>query len=210
MAIEIERKFLVNDNSYLEQYSKHLRISQAYIFIEDNRVLRVRKIDSNCVFSLKIGLSQTKRLEFEYEIPESDADIIISNSKYNLVEKDRYHVEYAKKIWEVDVFRGLNEGLIIAEIEASASANYRLRRGLVAILRKNDVRGHENCDGDEQAGFHADFVVVMTGLGNANQSVAIFSARADEDCPGTWPMTTISPPCLCTSVRSSAGSSSTV
>ena len=68
MAIEIERKFLVNDNSYLEQYSKHLRISQAYIFIEDNSVLRVRKIDNNCIFSLKIGLSQIKRLEFEYEI----------------------------------------------------------------------------------------------------------------------------------------------
>ena len=117
MAIEIERKFLVNDNSYLEQYSKHLRISQAYIFIEDNRVLRVRKIDSNCVFSLKIGLSQIKRLEFEYSIPESDADMIISNSKYNLVEKDRYHVEYDRKVWEVDVFKGLNKGLIIAEIE---------------------------------------------------------------------------------------------
>ena len=117
MAIEIERKFLVNGNSYLEQYSKHLKISQTYIFIEDNRVLRVRKIDDRYIFSLKIGLSQIKRLEFEYEIPKSDADMIIANSKYNLVEKDRYYVEHDQKVWEIDVFKGLNEGLVVAEIE---------------------------------------------------------------------------------------------
>ena len=127
MAIEIERKFLVNDNSYLDQYSKHLKISQAYIFIQDDSVLRVRKINSHCIFSLKIGLSQTKRLEFEYEIPESDADIIISKSKYNLVEKDRYCIEHHSKVWEVDVFRGLNEGLVIAEIELNNESDKLLK-----------------------------------------------------------------------------------
>ena len=118
MAVEIERKFLVNNNSFLETYSKHSKISQAYIFIEDNRVLRIRKIDDECIFSLKIGLNQIKRLEFEYSIPKSDADMIISSSKYNLIEKDRYYVKHHdEKIWEVDVFKGLNKGLVIAEIE---------------------------------------------------------------------------------------------
>ena len=68
MAVEIERKFLVNNNSFLETYSKCSKISQAYIFIEDNSVLRIRKIDDECIFSLKIGLNQITTSKIDYII----------------------------------------------------------------------------------------------------------------------------------------------
>ena len=55
--------------------------------------------------------------ELEYPIPKDDAEAMLRELAGNVVEKTRYHVEHARKTWEVDVFEGENQGLVVAEIE---------------------------------------------------------------------------------------------
>ena len=118
MNIEIERKFLVSDRSCIRASTHHVEILQAYIFIEKKRVLRVRKIDDKCILSIKIGINNTKRLEFEYLIPKEDANVLIKSSDFPIIEKNRYFIKSEDRyIWEVDVFKGENLGLIVAELE---------------------------------------------------------------------------------------------
>ncbi|MBT8042394.1 MAG: hypothetical protein KJN98_04435, partial [Pontiella sp.] len=56
------------------------------------------------------------RPEFEYPIPESDAVELLKLCSH-VVEKARYHIPYGSLLWELDVFSGDNEGLILAEVE---------------------------------------------------------------------------------------------
>jgi CYTH domain-containing protein len=36
-----------------------------------------------------------------------------------IIEKIRYEVEFENNIWEIDVFDGVNKGLVVAEVELS-------------------------------------------------------------------------------------------
>lgn len=57
------------------------------------------------------------RLEFEYEIPLGEAIELLNLCETPIIEKTRYEVRLHDKIWEIDEFEGLNQGLIIAEVE---------------------------------------------------------------------------------------------
>ncbi len=60
------------------------------------------------------------RLEFEYPIPLPDATVLLDRlCEKPLVEKTRYKQKIGAHIWEVDVFHGDNDGLLVAEIELS-------------------------------------------------------------------------------------------
>ena len=95
-------------------------IKQAYIFIEDSQVLRVRQIQDQCFLTYKFKKSAIERLEFEYEIPKDDADKLFSLSNNHIIHKTRYYIPIKNHIWEIDKFHDLNEGLFIAEIELSS------------------------------------------------------------------------------------------
>ncbi|MFM2285993.1 MAG: hypothetical protein RLZZ543_1490 [Bacteroidota bacterium] len=121
MAIEIENKYLVNTflwNSKLA--SKSYVIRQAYMHSDPSKTIRVRTKGLKGFITVKGKNTGAARAEFEYEIPLSDAIEMIHTFCSNVIEKTRYEVEFAGKCWEVDVFEGDNEGLIIAEIELNS------------------------------------------------------------------------------------------
>ena len=116
MNIEIERKFLVNKD-ILPLPSSYKSITQAYLIFDDTQVVRVRKTNNKYQLTYKIKRTNTHRLEFEYDIPFEDGEKLISLSKYYVIRKDRYIINVGMHKWEVDIFKDLNLGLVVAEIE---------------------------------------------------------------------------------------------
>lgn len=118
MAFEIERKFLVDPKKWeaLNKPNPNY-LKQAFIAQEDKKVVRVRITNDMALLTIKGQTHGVSRLEFEYEIPKDDAKELISNLGGPVIEKDRYEISVGNHIWEVDVFYGDNEGLVVAEIE---------------------------------------------------------------------------------------------
>lgn len=117
MGREIERKYLVRDQSFLEAASGKSRIAQAYLSVRPTVRLRIR--DEQAYITIK-GASHDgglSRSEWEYAIPVEEAREMMSLACGNVIEKCRYIVPYAGHEWEVDVFGGAYEGLILAELE---------------------------------------------------------------------------------------------
>lgn len=118
MAYEIERKFLVRNESWREFTGEPMSIRQGYLTRDGATSLRIRMIDwLQAKLTIKSAVSEMRRLEFEYEIPLADASILIGLREGGLIEKLRYKLPWHDLLWEVDVFQGENRGLIIAEIE---------------------------------------------------------------------------------------------
>jgi CYTH domain-containing protein len=115
--IEIERKFLVKGDFYpFAVYNE--RIVQGYLCASKEMTVRVRIKKESAFITIK-GLSEQKglsRAEFEYEIPVADA-LEIADLCQSTIIKERYYIPEGNHIFEVDVFHGDNEGLIIAELE---------------------------------------------------------------------------------------------
>lgn len=114
MAKEIERKFLVVDDSYKDYTST--RIRQGYLSSEPSRTVRVRVKDNRGYLTVKGLTCGATRDEFEYEIPLCDAEAMLCMCDPDtVIDKIRYNVGR----WEVDEFHGRLEGLRVAEIELS-------------------------------------------------------------------------------------------
>ena len=119
--IEIERKFKVKGD-FSQEVQKSLRIRQGYICADKGRTVRIRIKGDEGYLTIK-GPSDEKmwsRYEFEQKIPLADAEELMTLCVAGLIDKVRNYVTAGKHIWEVDVFHGENEGLVIAEIELSA------------------------------------------------------------------------------------------
>lgn len=116
MPLEIERKFLV-DTAKWNPSVQGKRLVQAYLSIEPNPTVRIRIAGEKAFVTIKGRTKSISRPEFEYEIPEADAQEMMKLAISNPVEKTRYKVMHEGFLWEVDVFSGRNEGLVLAEIE---------------------------------------------------------------------------------------------
>lgn len=120
--IEIERKFLVKNESFKDSsYAKTL-FKQAYLNSSPERSVRIRVCDGKGFITVK-GISSesgASRFEWEKEIPEAEAEDLLHLCEPGKIEKYRYLVRSGDHIIEVDEFLGDNEGLIIAEIELSS------------------------------------------------------------------------------------------
>lgn len=118
MALEIERKFLVKGD--FKPFITHtIRIVQGYLCISEQRTIRIRIKDNKAFLTIK-GASNANgfsRHEFEYEIPVEDAKELLQMSPYPIIEKERNLIPSKTHIFEVDVFHGVYEGLILAELE---------------------------------------------------------------------------------------------
>lgn len=118
MGQEIERKFLVLDNSWREQVIRHTRMCQGYLNDTQLSSVRVRIEGDKAYLNIKSATLGVFRKEFEYPIPVDEANEILRELAHKpLIEKTRYYLEYADHVWEVDVFEGDNAGLIVAEVE---------------------------------------------------------------------------------------------
>jgi len=117
---EIERKYLVADRSCLDQLAG-VAFRQGYIPTQDGGVVRVRIEGERAVLTLKGQTSGIARREYEYEIPRQDAESILATlCQRPHIEKTRYTLPWAGKVWTIDVFSGENEGLVLAEVELSS------------------------------------------------------------------------------------------
>lgn len=115
--IEIERKFLVKDNSFLDDFSRSNRIVQGYLSSHPERTVRVRIKGENGYLTIKGKSEGFSRYEWEKEINIEEAEKLLQLCESGVIDKIRYDVIVGTHIFEVDVFYGENEGLVLAEIE---------------------------------------------------------------------------------------------
>jgi adenylate cyclase len=120
MGIEIEHKFLVKNESWRDSVHKERACRQGYLVADKTKTVRVRIIGEKAFLTVKGSTIGTSRPEFEYEIPVPDAEALLTLCGERIVEKTRFYVEHAGMTWEIDVFIGASEGLVVAEIELAS------------------------------------------------------------------------------------------
>ncbi len=117
MAKEIERKFLVAGEDW-RVMAQGTRYRQGYLSTVKERTVRVRTIDDKGFLTVKGVSVGATRSEYEYEIPAADADEMLDDlCEKPIIEKNRYKIPIGDVTWEVDEFLGVNDGLIVAEVE---------------------------------------------------------------------------------------------
>jgi adenylate cyclase len=118
MGCEIERKFLVADDSWRGSADSGARFIQGYLSRGPRCTVRVRiSEDREAWVTLKGRPTGISRPEFEYPVPVEDAIELLEMCGPERVEKTRFRVPFGDHTWEVDVFSGANEGLVLAEVE---------------------------------------------------------------------------------------------
>jgi adenylate cyclase len=125
MATEIERKFLIR-GEFKSLSVKKLEIVQGYLSVDPARIIRLRITDKKAILSVKApsvesGLS---RYEWEFEIPLKEASEILKVCLPEIIRKTRYLVPFSNHTFEVDIFHGSNDGLIIAELELTSEDEF--------------------------------------------------------------------------------------
>jgi len=126
MNLEIERKFLVKNDSFKRKAFKKKHIKQGFLNSDKERTVRVRIIDDKAFLTVK-GKSNnagTIRFEWEKEIPVLEAEQLMLLTEKTAIEKDRYYVKEESHIFEVDEFFSANVGLIIAEVELTTENEF--------------------------------------------------------------------------------------
>jgi adenylate cyclase len=118
MGIEIERKFLLANDSWRGIAGEGTFYRQGYLNSDRQRTVRVRSIKDKGFLTIKGITVGTARLEYEYEIPKDECSAMLDDlAEKPIIEKNRYKINYEGFIWEIDEFFGENQGLIVAEIE---------------------------------------------------------------------------------------------
>jgi len=118
MGIEIERKFLIKKRDWPKMdLSRGELYRQGYLLTDPSKTVRVRQTADRGFITVKGISAGATRAEFEYEIPFAEAGELIDRFATTELSKVRYHVRVGNHLWEIDEFKGPNEGLLIAEIE---------------------------------------------------------------------------------------------
>ncbi|NLT02588.1 MAG: CYTH domain-containing protein [Bacteroidales bacterium] len=120
MALEIERKFLVK-GSFQPYAIRKSRIKQGYLPTTPGCSVRIRLVDDAAWLTIKGkgNASGTTRYEWEKAIDPGEAAELLDLCAGHLIDKERYLIPAGPHLFEVDVFHGINEGLVVAEIELS-------------------------------------------------------------------------------------------
>ena len=117
MSKEIERKFLVTGDEW-RSLAKGTHYRQGYLNSIKERTVRIRTIDDKAFMTIKGPTVGFTRMEFEYEIPHAECvEMLTHLAEQPIIEKIRYKIPLNGLIWEIDEFLGVNQGLIIAEVE---------------------------------------------------------------------------------------------
>ncbi|MFC5526258.1 CYTH domain-containing protein [Rhodanobacter ginsengisoli] len=127
MAIEIERKFLLADDSWRGAIERSESIAQGYLVsaraLHDGTAgasVRVRLSGERAWLNIKGATTGIARTEFDYPIPLDDARTMLASLCDGVLEKVRHHVRVDGVLFEVDEFAGDNRGLLVAEVELPA------------------------------------------------------------------------------------------
>jgi len=117
MGAEIERKFLVRDDSW-KAGAEGKAFRQGYICNKPEASVRVRISGRKAFLTIKGETRGMRRAEFEYPVPLEDAaELLDTLCEKPIIEKTRYLIPHEGGTWELDVFHGENDGLVVAEIE---------------------------------------------------------------------------------------------
>ena len=123
MAQEIERKYLVRPGTWVPA-SAGIHFVQGYLNSQKERVVRVRIEGDQARLTVKGLTTSLTRLEFDYPIPLADATVLLEQlCERPLIDKHRHIETFGDLTWEIDVFHGDNEGLVIAEVELTSEAD---------------------------------------------------------------------------------------
>jgi CYTH domain-containing protein len=122
MSLEIERKFLVQNEDFKKEFYKKTAIKQGYLNSDKSRTVRIRITDDAAFLTIK-GKSNktgTTRFEWEKEIDKEEGEQLLLLCEPSIIDKTRFYVKNEHHIFEIDEFYGDNLGLIVAEIELSS------------------------------------------------------------------------------------------
>lgn len=123
MATEIERKFLVKGDAWRGEADAGTRFRQGYLIGAEKASVRVRIEGDRANLNIKSATLGVRRQEYEYPIPLDEAEELLDTlCEKPQIEKTRYRVHHGCHEWEVDVFHGDNEGLVVAEVELEDEA----------------------------------------------------------------------------------------
>lgn len=118
MPTEIERKFLLKNDAWRRDADEPLECRQGYLARTGALGARVRVMGERGFLTIKSDRRGFTRLEYEYEIPRAHAAEMLDRlPPEELIEKTRWRARVDGATWVIDVFRGRNEGLVLAEIE---------------------------------------------------------------------------------------------
>lgn len=124
--MEIERRFLVKGN-FPKDEATSINIVQGYISRDKNHTVRVRIAGNEAFLTVKGCNKQNgcSHLEIEKNVSVEEARQLLDICEPGIITKKRYFVPCndAKHVFEVDVYEGNNQGLVIAEIELSSEAD---------------------------------------------------------------------------------------
>src|SRR6516164_9271024 len=117
MPLEIERKFLVANDGWRGFVTRQIRIRDGLIASTGGNKARVRIADSNATIALKSRRNGPIRTEFEYAIPYSDAmEMLRTMCDGRVLEKVRHVIPHGT-VWHIDVYEGILNGVVLAEVE---------------------------------------------------------------------------------------------
>lgn len=115
--LEIERKFLLADDSWKAEAGEGILLVQGYLNTAKERTVRVRIYGRQGFLTIKGKSEGLTRREFEYEIPQAEVLQLLPLCETPPIEKYRYLIRRGDLVWEVDEFFGANAGLTLAEVE---------------------------------------------------------------------------------------------
>lgn len=146
MATEIERKFLLANDDWREQADAGVRMRQGYLAGSEKSSVRVRVAGEQANLNIKGATLGITRQEYEYPIPLADAHTLLDSlADGPLIEKTRYHVRHGAHTWEIDVFSGDNQGLVVAEVELAAEDEVFARPAWLGEEVSDDTRYYNVC-----------------------------------------------------------------
>ena len=139
---EIERKFLVTSIDFIAQSNNQNRTVQGYLNSNPSRTVRVRIKGAKGFLTIKGkgNASGTTRLEWETEIAVAEAELLLQLCEKGIIDKIRYEILVGKHTFEVDVFSGENQGLIMAEVELSEENEFFEKPNWLGIEVTGDKR----------------------------------------------------------------------
>ncbi|MDQ2867619.1 MAG: adenylate cyclase [Verrucomicrobiota bacterium] len=114
---EIERKFLLLTLPRYLRRHRHREIKQGYLAAKrDGTQVRVRKAGERYTLTFKRGRGLARE-EYETRIAPAQFAVLWPATKGRRLRKTRYDVPYEGHIIEIDIYRGINHGLVVAEVE---------------------------------------------------------------------------------------------
>ena len=144
---EIERKFLIDRLPPEIVKARRYPIQQGYLVTEpDDRHVRLRKAGRNASLTFKLVRGHV-RDEREIKLTPKQFAALWPGTKGRRLQKTRYEIPWKNFLIEIDVYRGKNKTLVVAEVEFASRAAWRkfkppkwFGREVTGVKRYSNIR----------------------------------------------------------------------